>query len=244
MIATTSEPVDSATIKVLIIENDNHAGQALVDGLKESNMNIAWAMSGAAGIALQKVFSPDVLLLDLNLPDRTGIDVVNYVAQQAKCGLIIVSDLADVAERIIALELGADDYVPKPPPLRELAARIRAVSRRVKLRAPAPAERNKPPLTQAGTLTIDPTRHAVHSANGGRIAVTSAEFLAIKALIDARGEPVSRSRLSEAALNHPWEYEDRSIDQLVYNLRRKLLAAEDATPIISVRGAGYLIPRD
>jgi DNA-binding response OmpR family regulator len=118
MIATTSEPAGSSTIKVLIIENDNDAGQALVNGLKESNMTIAWAMSGTAGIALQKIFSPDVLLLDLNLPDQTGIDLVNYVAQQGECGIIIVSDVADVAERIVALDLGADDYVPKPPPVR------------------------------------------------------------------------------------------------------------------------------
>ena len=195
-----SEPVDSETIKVLIIDNDSDTGLALADGLRQLNMNIEWAMSGADGIELQKIFSPDVLLLDLNLPDRTGIDVVRYIAQQCKCGLIIVSDGADP---IVALDLGADDCVPRPPPLGELAARIRAVSRRVRQRPPALAA-DKPTMVQAGTLTIDPVRHAVQSANGGRIAVTSAEFLVIKALIDAQGEPVSRSRLSEAALNHPW----------------------------------------
>jgi DNA-binding response OmpR family regulator len=241
MTTTAVEAHNLTTIKVLVIGDDDDTGRKLVDGLKQSNMHTAWAVNAADGITLKKLFSPDIVLLDLKLPDCSSVDVINCIAQRPECGLIIVSGPADEADRVLALELGADDYIAKPPSLRELVARIRAVSRRVKQRPARRPETEPHASSKAGTLTIDPVNHAVHGANGARIAVTSAEYMALKALIDAKGEIVPRSRLSMSALNRPWRPENRSVDQLIYNLRSKLLAISDETQIISVRGAGYFI---
>ncbi len=230
-----------AAPKVLIIEDDEAVGQALVGALDRSGMRTAWATTGAEGLALKRSFSPDVVLVDLNLPDTDGIGLVTFLAQQGECGVIIVSGLADEADRIVGLEIGADDYVSKPPHLRELLARIRAVYRRVKVRSgtrPDPVART---TVQLGKIKIDLTGRAVQSENGERITLTAAEFTALETMLAANGEAVSRDRLSEAALRRPWRAEDRSVDQLIFNLRQKLAGGDDQRLIHSIRGAGYML---
>jgi DNA-binding response OmpR family regulator len=227
--------------RVLIIEDDEAVGQALVGALERSGMKTAWATTGAEGLALKRSFSPDVVLVDLNLPDTDGIGLVTFLAQQGECGVIIVSGLADEADRIVGLEIGADDYVAKPPHLRELLARIRAVHRRVKMRTAAKAEAGPRSIVQLGKIKIDLTGRAVQSANGERITLTAAEFTALETMLAANGEAVSRDRLSEAALRRPWRAEDRSVDQLIFNLRQKLAGGDDQRLIHSIRGAGYML---
>ncbi len=227
--------------KVLIIEDDEAVGQALVGALERSGMKTAWATTGAEGLALKRSFSPDVVLVDLNLPDTDGIGLVTFLAQQGECGVIIVSGLADEADRIVGLEIGADDYVSKPPHLRELLARIRAVHRRVKMRTAAKAEAGPRSIVQLGKIKIDLTGRTVQAANGERITLTAAEFTALETMLAANGEAVSRDRLSEAALRRPWRAEDRSVDQLIFNLRQKLAGADDQRLIHSIRGAGYML---
>lgn len=242
-----SNLVDFSTtpiIKVLVIEDDVVSGQPLVDALEKSNIRTAWATTATEGIQLKNQFLPDVVLLDLDLPDRNGIDVVNYLSQRRECGVIVVSGLTDEADRVVALELGADDYMAKPPVLRELVARIRAVNRRFTTRSANPPARAGSTTIQAGALTIDPTNQTVQGADGAPVGLTSAEFMTLKALIDAKGEVVSRNHISKVALNHPWYPEDRSVDQLIYNLRRKLIASGIETAIVSVRGYGYLVPQE
>jgi DNA-binding response OmpR family regulator len=155
--------------------------------------------------------------------------------------VIIVSGLADEADRIVGLEIGADDYVSKPPHLRELLARIRAVYRRVKLRTAAKADPAVRSVVQLGKIKIDLASRVVQSASGERITLTSAEFTALETMLAANGEAVSRDRLSEAALRRPWRAEDRSVDQLIFNLRQKLAGADDQRLIHSIRGAGYML---
>ena len=227
--------------KVLIIEDDEAVGQALVGALERSGMKTAWATTGADGLAQRRSFNPDVVLVDLNLPDTDGIGLVTFLAQQGECGVIIVSGLADEADRIVGLEIGADDYVSKPPHLRELLARIRAVHRRVKMRSAAKAEPGPRSMVQLGKIRIDLTGRAVQSLNGERITLTAAEFTALETMLAANGEAVSRDRLSEAALRRPWRAEDRSVDQLIFNLRQKLAGGDDQRLIHSIRGAGYML---
>jgi DNA-binding response OmpR family regulator len=204
-------------------------------------MRTAWATTGAEGLNMKRSFSPDVVLVDLNLPDTDGIGLVTFLAKQGECGVIIVSGLADEADRIVGLEIGADDYVSKPPHLRELLARIRAVYRRVKLRTAAKADPAVRSVVQLGKIKIDLASRVVQSASGERITLTSAEFTALETMLAANGEAVSRDRLSEAALRRPWRAEDRSVDQLIFNLRQKLAGADDQRLIHSIRGAGYML---
>ncbi len=230
-----------ANPKVLLIEDDEPVARTFMRGLERAGMQVAWAGTGSAGMALKSSFRPDVVLVDLTLPDVSGVSLIARLAEGRDCGVIVVSGMGEEADRIVGLELGADDYIAKPPAMREMIARIRAVHRRVTARqvqAPIPA-------AAATTLLVGPIRinlqnRTVHTADGRRLNLTSAEFTALETLAAAAGQPVSRDRLSEAALRRAWRAEDRSVDQLVFNLRQKLPPDEDGTMLIqSIRGSGY-----
>lgn len=235
--------VDAAIIaapRVLIIEDEEDVGNALVRITERAGMPTAWARTGAEAFALNAEFKPDVALVDLNLPDTNGVALVSWLAKHGNCGVIVVSGAGDEADRIVALELGADDYIAKPPHLRELLARIRAVHRRVQSRQ-APVEKERPSQTvNIGSFYIDVAQRSVHTTEGERVALTGAEFTALETMLAANGQPVSRDVLCRAALHRPWRPEDRSVDQLIFNLRHKLPGDGDRL-IQSIRGSGYLL---
>ena len=228
--------------KILLIEDEDAVGQTMIGVLERAGMHTAWAKTGADGLRLKAEFEPDVVLVDLNLPDADGIALVSWLAQQADCGVIVVSGLGEEADRILGLELGADDYMAKPPKLREMLARIRAVHRRVKARSVARPEVVAPQSVVVGKICIDVAKRAVRDLDGELINLTSAEFAALETMLAANGQPVSRDQLCLAALHRPWRVEDRSVDQLIFNLRHKLPGGDDDTRLIhSIRGAGYLL---
>jgi two-component system phosphate regulon response regulator OmpR len=203
-------------------------------------MPTAWAATGERGLELKASFAPGIVLIDLELPDTSGVVLVERLSQDRNCGIIIMSAHAEATARVVGLELGADDYMAKPVHLDEMAARIRAVHRRVHGRALAPRPPNG--LRQVGPYSVDLQRRAVHDAANRPIVLTGAEFAALQSLLEAEGAPVSRARLSEAALRRPWQAEDRAIDQLILGLRRKLADGDRSRRLIqSVRGAGYVL---
>jgi DNA-binding response OmpR family regulator len=209
--------------------------------LEKSGMRTAWAQTGAQAHDLKHRFCPDVVLVDIELPDTSGHALIQWLFRLNDCGIIVVSTHGAVAERIAGLELGADDYIAKPPQLRELVARIRAVHRRARLRTATDPTPRQPTLT-IGTYRLNMQRRLVTDHTGREIPVTAAEFNALATLIAAAGQPVSRERLSEIALRRPWRAEDRSVDQLIFSIRRKLSDGDGAARLIrSVRGAGYLL---
>ncbi len=228
--------------RILLIEDDEDVGQSLVRVLERSGMPTAWATTGTEGLKLRASFHPDIALVDLNLPDADGISLVTWLSQHGDCGIIVISGFGGEADRVVGLELGADDFVTKPPHLRELLARIRAVHRRVRLRAaPKPSPRDEQAVT-IGQIQIDLVHRAVHTLAGERISLTAAEFTALETMLAANGKPVSRDQLCEAALHRPWRPDDRSVDQLIFNLRQKLPGSYAGTGLIhSIRGAGYLL---
>lgn len=233
--------------RVLLIEDNPAVAETLQKFIERSGMRTAWAQTGARAIELKHSFMPDVVLVDLELPDTSGVALIGWLSGLNDCGIIVVSGRSEEAERIVGLELGADDYIAKPPQLREMVARIRAVHRRSHLRAAVRGEpRNLPaPEThpvQVGPWQVDLQRRGVVGADGKPVPVTTAEFAALQELVLARGEPVTRERMSEVALRRPWRPEDRSIDQLIFSLRRKLGDGEGGSRAIkSVRGAGYVL---
>lgn len=226
-------------LKILVVEDDEDVGRAIVNSLERSGMHTAWAMTGADAIALKRNFVPNVILLDLTLPDVDGIEMVKLLTRERDCGIIIVSGLSSEADRIVGLELGADDYVAKPPRMNELRARIRAVHRRVRQRM---VTRTDPAqsVVRLGKITVDLLTRKVLST-GGRIELTAAEFSALNMLLAVEGETVSRDRLCEVALHRPWRAEDRSVDQLIFTLRQKLSHGDQQQMIHSIRGAGYML---
>jgi DNA-binding response OmpR family regulator len=228
--------------RVLLIEDDEAVAQAMVRGIERSGMSVVCAPTGARGMALRATFKPDVVLVDLELPDTNGVDLISWFAEQQSCGVIVVSGMGEEADRIVGLELGADDYIVKPPRMREMIARIRAVHRRVNKREETKLSTKVRDSFVIGPVKINVLLRTVTTEDGKRLQLTSAEFTLLEVLAAANGQAVSRDTLSEAALRRPWRPEDRSVDQLVFSLRQKLPPDEGGGPLIhSIRGAGYLL---
>jgi len=228
--------------RVLLIEDNAAVAETIRRFLERSGMRTAWAPTGARGMELKKSFAPDVVLVDLELPDTNGVALIGWLSQEQDCGIIVVSGRSEETERVVGLELGADDYIAKPVQLREIVARIRAVHRRTHARAPVRTTRSGHAVHYVGPYRIDLHRRLVSDAADRPVLLTGAEFAALQTLLEAAGEPVSRERLSEAALRRPWRPEDRSIDQLIFSLRRKLADDDRGQRLIqSVRGAGYIL---
>ncbi len=223
-------------LRVLIVEDGPTVAAAIESALREAGMATRVVTTGAEAIAAKAEFRPDIALVDLELPDVNGMQLVARFSREADCGVIVVTANGAEAARIAGLETGADDYIVKPPPLRELAARIRAVHRRV--------YRPEREAAAPGVLfTIDPARRLLTGPNERTIALTEAETAALEFLLGADGAGGAREALSEVALKRPLHADDRSVDQLVLKLRRKIasLGASERT-ILSARRHGYVIP--
>jgi two-component system catabolic regulation response regulator CreB len=226
----------TAVLRVLIVEDGPTVAAAFAAALRQAGMDTRIALTGAEAIAAKAEFRPDVALVDLELPDVSGMHLVARFAREADCGVIVVTVNGAEAARVAGLETGADDYIVKPAALPELAARIRAVHRRLNRAGPEPAGHGP-------TLTVDHARRLLIGADEASVALTEAEATALDALLAANGASVSRQSLSVVALRRALHADDRSVDQLVLKLRRKIaaLGAPERT-ILSARRLGYMIP--
>jgi DNA-binding response OmpR family regulator len=223
--------------RVLIVEDIAVVADAVAAALRGSGMTIERAVTGAEAVQRKAQFRPDILLLDLELPDASGLDLVERFAHDGDCGVIVLTANGDETSRVDGLDRGADDYLVKPVPMRELAARIRALYRRLTRNEVRPAT---PATTQ---ILLDPAHRSLVGLNGERTSLSEAEFTAFETLLDADGAPVSREWLGRVALKRPLHADDRSVDQLVLKLRRKLTASGAAErTILSARRQGYVIP--
>ncbi|MCX7380547.1 MAG: response regulator transcription factor [Alphaproteobacteria bacterium] len=237
---------------VLLVEDDHDVASTIRRYIERAGIKVGWARNGAEAIQLKESMRPDIVLVDLTLPDVDGSQLVKRFAAQHDCGVIVVSGRSDEIERIVGIEQGADDYVTKPVPLRELLARIRAVHRRAARAAmtqPAVAEPSPPPAQATeimlGSTRVDLRRRIAVNAQQAAIHLTSAEFAALEQLVEAMPEPVSREKICGHALRRTFHVEDRGVDQLILGLRRKLFADDIAlSVIVSVRGQGYAIAGD
>jgi DNA-binding response OmpR family regulator len=231
-------------LRVLIIEDQADIAQALKTLIERDGMQAAVAGTGAAAIELKGSFDPQVVLVDLGLPDTSGLGLIRWLVAKADCGIIVVSGHTDEADRVAALELGADDYVTKPPSGRELIARIHAVHRRTAIRRVpvVAAKATVRPVMTIGNARVDLTHRVAMSATGEEIHLTGAEFTVLEQLVDAGGAAVARERLFEVALHRTMNFEDRAIDQIIFALRHKLAGGDDGRKLIqSIRGQGYCL---
>ena len=219
-------------LRVLIVEDNATVAAVLQAGLHQAGMQTELAQSGAEAIMRGGEFHPEIVLIDLQLPDIDGLDLVRRFAEQGGVGVIVVTQTDDEATRIAGLDTGADDYVVKPVRVRELAARIRALKRRMR----------NPDAPRPGVIVVDPARRCLSGGAPKPTSLTEAELTALETLLDAEGASVSREWLSRVALKRPLHGEDRAVDQLILKLRRKLAAqgAEGRT-ILAVRHQGYVI---
>jgi two-component system OmpR family response regulator len=185
--------------------------------------------------------APALVLLDLGLPGEDGLAIARRLREHHRCGLVIVSGRGDAVDKVVGLEIGADDYVTKPFDLRELLARVKAVLRRLEPAAATPA----PVATgfRFAGFTLDTGARHVTNAQGREIALTGGEFDLLVTLCRHAGRVLSRDFLLDATRGREAGPFDRTIDVQIGRLRRKLEAAssDDVLIIKSVRGAGYLL---
>jgi two-component system alkaline phosphatase synthesis response regulator PhoP len=201
--------------------------------LEQAGFRVVTAGDGTGALAQYRHERPDLVLLDLNLPGLDGLDVARRLRAQSNVPLIMVTARVEETDRLIGLELGADDYITKPFSPREVVARVRAVLRRAES---APAA---PPLIREADLVIDLTRHSVTRA-GEPVELTPTEFNLLAALAREPGRAFTRLQLLEAAQGDAFEGYERTVDAHIKNLRAKL-ERDPRQPayIETVFGVGY-----
>ena len=215
-----------ALVRVLIVEDEQAIAEPLAEGLRREGFAVEWAASG--GEALQAA-EADVVLLDLRLPDLDGLDVCRRLRERSDVPIIIVTARGEESDRVVGLELGADDYVVKPFGLRELIARIRAVTRRGR------SESGGDGAIRVGELEVDPRSRRVRLGDH-QVELTPKEFDVLECLARDPGAVVSRRRLLDEVWETSWYGASRTIDAHVAALRRKL---GDPGWIETIRGVGF-----
>jgi DNA-binding response OmpR family regulator len=219
-------------MKVLMVDDDRTLCGLVSEYLRNVGIDVACAHDGLQGIRIQADAAVDIVLLDVMLPSLDGFEVLARVRRVSDVPVIMLSAKGEEADRVRGLELGADDYLPKPFGSKELLARMRALLRRSKLTV------NCSPL-ELGDLQLDASRNVAIVA-AETIALTSVESAILKSLCERAGRPVSRAHLYRVVFNRDCLPFDRSLDTHVSNLRRKLGTKVDGCARIqAVRGIGY-----
>jgi len=227
---------------VLIVDDDESVRTMVAEYLESHGYTTAQAADGAAMRAAIEQAAPDVVLLDLNLPREDGLTLARYLRERYDVGIIMVTGSGDVVDRIVGLEVGADDYVAKPFDPRELLARVKSVLRRLQARPSArvPAG-DAGPRVCFGHCQLDVAAHRLFDGEGREIPLTSMEFDLLKVFAEHPGKALSRDRILTLTRNREWDPYDRSIDIRIARLRRKLEADPGHPQLIrTVRGVGYM----
>lgn len=218
---------------ILIIEDEHELARVVQSYLEQAGMNVRVESRGDRGLWAWEQFQPDLVLLDLNLPGMDGLDVAKAIRRKSETPIIMVTARAEEYDRLIGLELGADDYIVKPYSPREVVARVRAVLRRAG-QAPVTSKR-----IEEGDLEIDLESHNVRRA-GEPLDLTPTEFNLLAAMASQPGRVFSRLQLLESAQGQAYEGYERTVDAHIKNLRAKL-EPDPRQPryIETVFGVGY-----
>jgi len=216
-------------VRLLLAEDDNMIGEAVRAGLRRQGFAVDWVRDGVAAEQALLAEAYDACLLDLGLPRKAGLDVLRRLRERGSMLPVLVLTARDaITDRVDGLDAGADDYVVKPFDLAELAARIRAVTRRKGGRAQAAIEH--------GEITLDPATREVRR-NGELVALSPREFALLQALLEHPGRILSRAQLEERLYGWGEEVESNVVEVHLHTLRRKL----GADFIRNVRGVGYRV---
>ena len=232
------------TPQLLLIEDDARLAQMVSEYLTQSGFGVHHAADGASGLALLQQHAPDLVVLDLMLPDIDGLELCRRIralpSAQAKVSVLMLTAKGDPMDRIIGLEIGADDYLPKPFEPRELLARIRAVLRR---RSETTAETSATAVMRFGTLEIDRNARTV-TVGGAASELTSYQFDLLIAMAERAGRVLTRDQIMEAVRGRELEAFDRSIDVHMGRIRAAIeVDAKNPKRILTVRGVGYVFAK-
>jgi len=239
MIVANNSPLARATMKkhkLLLIDDDKELAELLADYLGTEGFELVSCHDGISGLA--KAFDDNIslILLDVMMPGLTGFEVLKALGGNHKTPILMLTAKGDNADRILGLELGADDYLPKPFQHRELLARIKAILRRIDIVNHSKA---KSSLLSVNDVVLNHATRQV-SCHDQVIELTGTEYQILAYLMSSSGEIVSKEDLSERVLKRKLSAFDRSIDMHVSNIRRKLLPFSPSDKVKTIRGAGYI----
>jgi two-component system response regulator CpxR len=226
--------------RILLVDDDKKLCGLLADYLEPLGYEVEMVHTGPEGVERGVAEQWHAIILDVMLPDMDGFDVLKAVRKTSSVPVLMLTGRGDETDRIVGLEVGADDYLPKTFSMRELLARLRAVTRRHSIAAVQPAADEDADIS-VGPLHISPSTR-VASLDGQALSLTPVEFEILTALARAKGRVKSRERLLEDIRDREWEVFDRSIDIHISALRRKL--GDDAKNprfIRTLRSAGYML---
>ena len=228
----------------MLVVDDDHRIRRLLHRLLTAEGYLVESASGGSGMRRvlgEKVV--DLVILDLRLPGgEDGLTLAQSLRSTSDVSLIMLTGKGEPIDKVVGLEVGADDYVTKPFDRRELIARIRSVLRRSAVAHAANTDQSRDGVRQFGNWTLDLNRHELTSSDGEYIELTTHEFLLLAALAQRPGQVLSRDRILDAIANRNWQPYDRSIDVLVGKLRRKLKDDPRSPRIIrTIRGVGYML---
>jgi two-component system OmpR family response regulator len=221
--------------KILVVDDDPHIRGVLAFALERAGMAVAEAADGRAALDAARRERPDVIVLDVMMPEMDGIETCRRLRQESDVPVIFLSSRDEEVDRVLGLELGADDYVTKPFSPREVVARVRALLRRREGRVAAPPPLPDPP--RGGRLALDAARFEARW-DGLPLALTVTEFAILRALAARPGVVFTRDMLMDVAYPQRRVVSDRTIDSHIRHLRAKLAAA-GGQPVVTVHGLGY-----
>jgi len=217
---------------VLVVDDEPRIVRLVADYLQQAGFRVVEAASGNQALDVFRQHQPDLVVLDLGLPELDGLDVIRTIRQTSDAPIIILSARADETERVVGLELGADDYVVKPFGGRELVARVRALMRRVDAVVPEDVH-------HVGTATVDIPKMRV-TVDGTEIDFTPTEFQLVATMIAQPGRVFTRGQLLDAVHGVSFESYERAVDAHVKNIRRKFGSAPGSPKfVLTVHGVGY-----
>ena len=218
-------------MRVLLVEDDGLLGSAVVAGLEQAGYTVDWLRNGRQAATALSDDEPDLLVLDLGLPEKDGLTLLRELrARESPLPVLVLTARDTVEDRIAGLDLGADDYLVKPFDLGELTARLRAIARRRGGRAS--------PLIRHGDLVLDPATRTV-AVDGVEVSLSARAVAILEALLERPGVPLSRERLEQILYGWGEGVESNAVEVHIHHLRKKL--GKDR--IRTIRGLGYMVPK-
>lgn len=234
---TAAPPID-----LLVVDDEPELRGLLAEYFSRQGFAVRCAADAAEARSQIAAARPALLLLDVHMPGETGLALARSLRElHPGLGIVMLTTAGESVDRIVGLELGADDYVAKPFELRELLARVRAVLRRLAAAAPPPGAGPGGHRVRFGACTLDLDQRRLLGADGAQIEITAAEFDLLALFARHPNRPLNRDQIMEQAHQRGWDVFDRSIDLRVMRLRRKIEAVPDKPEVLkTVRGVGYV----
>ena len=229
--------------RVLIVEDDVMLGDELCEVFVQWGFVAITVTSVNAFWEQVQDFKPQLIVVDLTLPDGSGVDIIRDVRSKSDIGIIVMSGRSDEIERVVCIETGADDYVVKPFSSREMVARIRQLmyrTRGVAYGDVAPLNGSETGRYKFNDYIFDTSAMALTAPSGDEVSLTTLEFSVLKTLVTHAREVLSRDFLLESVHATNWAGSDRNIDNLVSRIRKKITVPGSAPPVRTVRGVGYM----